>query len=1035
MARAFVAGSALLAINSLVQNVFELDKASRQTQKTMGALGYSYQQTKDSVYAMSIATGEAADKTMEIVTNLAGMRVRSQDVSKLTADVINFSRATTMGEEATARLAGSLMTVGKVGTKGTEDVMNSMVQAQSAFGLTGQQMEGISDTIIRSTQMLQQFGKSAGQISQFASGVAKLSSAFESVGVSAETSNKFVGDLLDPDKITENSLLYSKLGISIQDAFAGNVNMDNSIDKFRELGQQMKQMNPAAAAAYAKSLGMSVGDLRAMADIDMTKYNKALANGVDSATAMKQASQQNLSPQEKISMTWNRIASTVMSLVDKFMPFVEAIVNTLEPMIAKATGWFNTVVTNGTVEKFVKGVMGFISKIPEFFSTIGKFLNPAVLVAFGVGLLLVIMKAKKAFSKNIEEGVSEGIHAGFTKSQIVKKSAESAGINAGKALAGGFGNELRAIQGEYLSRISQIGGTAASRGFAQSGAQIAGRNSILAQGGAQSKIANFGANRAQDASNRRAQIAQDAQIRYETEKLKIYQLSKLQEQKQSEIALFEGSNIRNSERLAIEAEERKLAQQLDLSKAWAEQYRIAKEQKDDKYFANLSHKQRKTLLDQTREEDTLSVSRLAAIQKQKDQESNLAKITDSEIKRLNSVQRTYEDELKLAKLKNERELMATRMEDLHKEFVKEQDLQVELAKKIKHIKGGRTDEQVGVEALNPRTFGKAVRDALHSTMESVSAKLEGVGHKFKTAIDHVTKSFVSNVRGAAKNIGKAAGKMALISLPLMLLGMVFGKLSPIIETLMDALSPLLDAVAKALLPLLKAMIHLIIPLVVQLLPPILKILGNLLGAIGRLIQVMSLGNEDIKNFGEGFIKTGDSLIGAGADVAKMDVKGILDKVDGGFDKLNNSLDPKNKPKNPVGSDNSVSGTGGPVVLQATGSGLRQMNMMDQQTAYQKKTAENSTRQTIASERTAADTAFLAQQAREKAAFDKEMAAVQAQIKTGQGFDSSKLRSGETYSNGVLMYNGIPVAKSGSGYTESGHQIQVLRPIDMSVGPR
>src|SRR6478609_1273254 len=454
--KVFIAGAALLGISELVRNVFDLDTAARQTAKTMGALGYNFQKTKDSVYALSIATGESATNTMEIYQNLANLRVSSKDVNALTEDVINFSRATTMGQEATANLAGSLTTVGKLSKTQTEDVLNSMLQSQKAFGLTKGQLEGMSDTIVRSTQLLQKHGRSADQVDQFTTGISKLSSAFASVGVSAETANKFVGDLLDLDKIIYNAQLYARLGISIQDAFTGNVNMDNSIDKFKELGQQMKQMNPAAAAAYAKSLGMSVGDLKAMADIDMTKYNKALANGASSAIAMKEASNQNLSPQEKITQSWQRIQSTVMSLIDKFMPFVEMMVDAITPMITQLNTWFNTNINNGVVKNFVSGIMGFIQAIPKILGEIGKFLTPAGIAALGVGLLLLFLKAKKAFSKNIEEGVSEGIQAGFKKAEVTKEMSRGAGQAVAssyqEALKGTTGNLIRASQAEYLAQ-------------------------------------------------------------------------------------------------------------------------------------------------------------------------------------------------------------------------------------------------------------------------------------------------------------------------------------------------------------------------------------------------------------------------------------------------------------------------------------------------------------------------------------------------------------------------------------------------------
>ena len=183
MLSVFTAGAGILGIASLVQSVFDLDTAAMKAQRSMGALGYNYNQMKNDVYALSIATGEAADSTMEIMTNLANLRVARKDVVGLAEDVINFTRATGMGQEATSRLVGDLTTIGKLGKKQTEEVMFSMMASQKAYGLTTQQMEGMSDTIVRSTQKLQQLGRTSGQVTSFTAGVAKMSAAFASVGV------------------------------------------------------------------------------------------------------------------------------------------------------------------------------------------------------------------------------------------------------------------------------------------------------------------------------------------------------------------------------------------------------------------------------------------------------------------------------------------------------------------------------------------------------------------------------------------------------------------------------------------------------------------------------------------------------------------------------------------------------------------------------------------------------------------------------------------------------------------------------------
>ena len=776
MLAAFAAGSALLGINNLVQTVFDLDTASRATQKTMGALGYSFQKTKDSVYSLSIATGEAADRVMEVYENLANLRVVSKDVNKLTTDVINFSRATTVGQEAAAGLVGSLNTIGKLSVKQIETVMNTMVQVQRAFGLTRGQVEGVSDTIVRSTQLLQQFGRSANSITNFSTGIAKISSAFASVGVAAETANKFVSDLLDPDKITDNALLYSRLGISIQDAFNANIDFDKTISKFQQLGAQMKQMNPASAAAYAKSLGMSVGEIRAMADIDMGKYSKYLKDGVDASLAMKMASQQTLSPQEKISMTWQRISSMVASMLDKFMPIIELVVDAIEPLIKDLTEWVNNNITNTVIKGFINDIVSFVKSIPKFISETGKvlapimsqipaliekmkpvfdsvinfFSNPALIGgALVVAIALAMRNTKKALSKNIEDGVREGIAKGAAdinnainiktsnpktiepkfekeerKSDVVdysaieksilegnKKSkdlnnkkpddiklnpkiapsinvdnvqaglvaAMDAGVEkariqdkvssdlskAGESLGDsisssteksvkGLGNSLKKVSSDYLDELSKMQNSfKTTSNVTDYASRNENKTSVFARGGMASKIEDVASNMEEDTKNKRAQMLQDAQVRYEIERRnreKIDQLIQATEtdintKRESEIEkimAFEGiareeaekKFLRTREYLAMQEDIRILENRRDKTESLERELAIKKEKRENQYFFALSNRQRRAELDQTKQEKAILDSRLQANQVAFDNEKKYNSILEAEVAKM-----------------------------------------------------------------------------------------------------------------------------------------------------------------------------------------------------------------------------------------------------------------------------------------------------------------------------------------------------------------------------------------------------------------
>lgn len=224
------------------------------------------------IYKVKAATGDTLANLEDISKELIKNRVVGEKaLFTLTKSISFFSEATGASASQTAQLAGRLSRLGRMAPESIKNILTSIMRVQRAFGMTSEEVENLNNGILETTTLLHNMGMNASFIENFQKGTVKLAAAFASVGIEAKKATDLVEKLLDLDRIEENALLYSKLGISIQDAVAGNIDPEGLQYKLKELGREIANMPRPAGYALARQLNTNYADIIRYQNMDPTK--------------------------------------------------------------------------------------------------------------------------------------------------------------------------------------------------------------------------------------------------------------------------------------------------------------------------------------------------------------------------------------------------------------------------------------------------------------------------------------------------------------------------------------------------------------------------------------------------------------------------------------------------------------------------------------------------------------------------------------------------------------------------------------------
>ena len=850
-----------------------LNDAMKDLSYRMGEAGTTTGVLTDAVHGVSQATGIATDKAADLVTQLRQLRVPTEIVQEMATNTARFSEITGVSAEASARLSGEMMRIGRLGADATTKILAGMTAVQRRIGMTSGEMQELSEGIIYSTKMLNLMGKSAAQIEQFNKGVTKLAAAFTQVGLSAEEANKFVTDLLDPGKVEDNALLYAKLGISLEDAFAGDVDPGLLASKFKELGMEMQNMAGPAAAALAEQLGYGVGQLRQFGEMDLSELESVFSGGADAAGELAEQQQNQLSTQDKLEKTMNRLRDTFVGLADELLPFIEK---------------FATLVSN-IVERF-----GGLGKLMQVAIMVGLVAFKMLISRIGKGFrrrfLSVATDMKQSISTGIIEGMEQGSRHGaaamrknisggaMARQQRVRGGAQFGEMTetaadfdtmAGGNLTSGV-KSMTEGTAEYLRNISAGAKPLSRIGVltAENNKRISDRLGFIRQEGA--AITGMLSTRRQSAEQTQKEIT--GRLEYlrihNKEAENHWEIVKLRKQEEKLSDTIKNSTIENSKELS----------------RFAERERRTINRLGEDQLRNLAQENK------ARTEGLLNESRISR-KRIKDGEISLELIKASKVAHANDymmLKKLEEEEREIAlDISNQKSFRTQSLIELRK--ISDQQKVLKVAAK-------------GADIMNPNAAAKAssiwrkTGSFLGSTMRKASQHIDDAWDKAKNSAKQIVKNMVEKMKpsnimagvrrrfsaegraeasesratgggGGLGKIMKMLGPIMMIAGMLMrmepiqkLLASVMDKIKPILQQLGEKLAPIFQKLADALMPILNILINALMPvfdtlsrvigiilekigpmlgnLVKLLLPPLIWVLGLVLGILGKVVEAI-----------------------------------------------------------------------------------------------------------------------------------------------------------------------------------------------------
>lgn len=262
----FTSGGIIGAVAKIVKDSINLDNVTTKLAARMGKM-VQKAELKGAVNSLQAEVGATYESAVEMVSMLASRRY-VDNIAEAAKGANLFNRATGVAEGQVANFVTELNKGAHLTTSSINAMLTGMIKVQQNIGLSEEGMYAATIAIQKAAVNMSAFGKSAGDIQKMANQTTALIGAMEKVGVAAGDAAQLVDRLTDPDRIEDNILLYSQLGISMEDAMSGNFDLSNMDGQLKEMAQRIVDMGPIAGSQFAKSMGMSYKQATQMAKME-----------------------------------------------------------------------------------------------------------------------------------------------------------------------------------------------------------------------------------------------------------------------------------------------------------------------------------------------------------------------------------------------------------------------------------------------------------------------------------------------------------------------------------------------------------------------------------------------------------------------------------------------------------------------------------------------------------------------------------------------------------------------------------------------
>lgn len=312
----FTSGGIIGAVAKIVKDSINLDNVTTKLAARMGKM-VQKAELKGAVNSLQAEVGATYESAVEMVSMLASRRY-VDNIAEAAKGANLFNRATGVAEGQVANFVTELNKGAHLTTSSINAMLTGMIKVQQSIGLSEEGMYTATIAIQKAAVNMSAFGKSAGDIQKMANQTTALIGAMEKVGVAAGDAAQLIDKLTDPDRIEDNILLYSQLGISMEDAMSGNFDLKNMDGQLKEMAQRIVDMGPIAGSQFAKSMGMSYKQATQMAKMEgneVDQVSEAAQTAEEGALdTMKQLEEQTEGFGEAMQTAFDKVEGRIRQL-------------------------------------------------------------------------------------------------------------------------------------------------------------------------------------------------------------------------------------------------------------------------------------------------------------------------------------------------------------------------------------------------------------------------------------------------------------------------------------------------------------------------------------------------------------------------------------------------------------------------------------------------------------------------------------------------------------------------------------------------
>ena len=843
----FTSGGIIGAVAKIVKDSINLDNVTTKLAARMGKM-VQKAELKGAVNSLQAEVGATYESAVEMVSMLASRRY-VDNIAEAAKGANLFNRATGVAEGQVANFVTELNKGAHLTTSSINAMLTGMIKVQQNIGLSEEGMYTATIAIQKAAVNMSAFGKSAGDIQKMANQTTALIGAMEKVGVAAGDAAQLIDKLTDPDRIEDNILLYSQLGISMEDAMSGNFDLKNMDGQLKEMAQRIVDMGPIAGSQFAKSMGMSYKQATQLAKMEGNEAGQVaeVAQTAEEGAldTMKQLEKQTEGFGDSMQTAFNKAEGRIRQL----------------PKIALVAGGL---LIATLLTKAKKKIMEFSQDIssPKQMSVMTEGIGSSIALGFNKGLriaeqsLLQTGKTAKRATAQWFDSTAVGAFFNGTERRIdslitkAKKQTfadvylESARKNKVDILRD-HEKLLEEQKQAELNKLQDLLDEKQKEIFKANEGNIG-----KALAAVQTDVANEG--------NGSSSKQEKAKLKAVQEIVKAYERMNSQQEsfknRAKELLKDDHNLLENKEALAKAQEAFSQAQE-NSANAAAEMNKAKEEL--DKLLA-IEEKFNDETSDETRKEYAKRISEQKAILAVA---KEIAEKKDEELT-------AAEDLAKKAK---------KRVEDSEKE-IKNQSILVKLAK------GFAINMKAAVrERFDKSTFGQAFNAARQGGGEEGTGKIKAIGAGIGAVAKEGAGKALSGIAKGVSGIMKSVGPMALV---MAVIGKIMSKLQEPMEKVIDGLMTFFQPVMDILTGVLGEALTKIVK---GLFPPLLKISAHILQFMGVLLTPLKLilkalshlpgigkafeGVNDVieaitgKEVADGLIKAAESIENSGDNLA------------------------------------------------------------------------------------------------------------------------------------------------------------------------